>query len=181
MATANNDAPLAAELKLIAGLTVKIAEPLARYTSMKIGGPADYFIEVENDAALANLLGVLSRHQENFCLLGNGSNVLISDRGVRGAVIHLAGEFKQAQWREEDETARLNVGAACAVAQLVRASGAQRLLRFGICRRDSRQCRRCFIHERGSVRFRVRESRRSGRGDDAARRAASFGARADDV
>ena len=45
---------------------------------------------------------------------------LISDRGVRGAVIHLAGEFKQAQWREEDETARLNVGAACAVAQLVR-------------------------------------------------------------
>ena len=118
--TANNDAPLAAELKLIAGLTVKIAEPLARYTSMKIGGPADYFIEVENDAALANLLGVLSRHQENFCLLGNGSNVLISDRGVRGAVIHLAGEFKQAQWREEDETARLNVGAACAVAQLVR-------------------------------------------------------------
>ena len=63
MATANNDAPLAAELKLIAGLTVKIAEPLARYTSMKIGGPADYFIEVENDAALANLLGVLSRHQ----------------------------------------------------------------------------------------------------------------------
>ena len=56
MAPANYDAPLAAELKLIAGLTVKIAEPLARYTSMKIGGPADYFIEVENEAALANLL-----------------------------------------------------------------------------------------------------------------------------
>ena len=110
MATANNDAPLAAELKLIAGLTVKIAEPLARYTSMKIGGPADYFIEVENDAALANLLGVLSRHQEIFCLLGNGSNVLISDRGVRGAVIHLAGEFKQAQWREEDETVATECG-----------------------------------------------------------------------
>ena len=104
MATANDDAPLAAELKLIAGLTVKIAEPLARYTSMKIGGPADYFIEVENDAALANLLSALSRHRENFCLLGNGSNVLISDRGVRGAVIHLAGEFKQVAWREEDDT-----------------------------------------------------------------------------
>ena len=63
MATANYDAPLAVELKLIAGLTVKIAEPLARYTSMKIGGPADYFIEVENEAALANLLSALSRHQ----------------------------------------------------------------------------------------------------------------------
>ena len=120
MATANNDAPLAAELKLLAGLTVKSAAPLARYTSMKIGGPADYFIDVENEAALANLLSALSRHRENFCLLGNGSNVLISDRGVRGAVIHLAGEFKQAQWREKDDTPRVDVGAACAVAQLVR-------------------------------------------------------------
>ena len=66
MATADNDAPLAAELKLIAGLTVKIAEPLARYTSMKVGGPADYFIEVENEAALANLLGVLSSAPGKF-------------------------------------------------------------------------------------------------------------------
>ena len=120
MAAVNYDAPLAVELKLIAGMTVKSAEPLARYTSMKIGGPADYFIDVENEAALANLLRTLSRHRENFCLLGNGSNVLISDRGVRGAVIHLAGEFKQAQWREEDDTPRVDVGAACAVAQLVR-------------------------------------------------------------
>jgi len=59
MAPANYDAPLAADLKLIAGLTVKIAEPLARYTSMKIGGPADYFIEVEDEAGLANLLSAL--------------------------------------------------------------------------------------------------------------------------
>src|SRR5258705_9576852 len=109
MAPANYDAPLAVELKLIAGLTVKSAEALARYTSMKIGGPADYFIEVENDAALANLLGVLSRHQENFCLLGNGSNVLISDRGVRGAVITLAGEFKKTKRGGEETAARLNV------------------------------------------------------------------------
>jgi UDP-N-acetylenolpyruvoylglucosamine reductase len=35
---------------------------------------------------------------------------LISDRGVRGAVIHLAGEFKQAQWREEDDAIAANVG-----------------------------------------------------------------------
>src|SRR6185295_12701628 len=112
MAPANYDAPLAAELKLIAGLTVKIAEPLARYTSMKIGGPADCFIEVENDAALANLLRALSRHRENFCLLGNGSNVLISDRGVRGAVIHLAGEFKTVEWREAGDPIQVKAGAA---------------------------------------------------------------------
>src|SRR5689334_16133580 len=96
MTEAKHDVPLLAELKRIAGLKVKIAEPLARYTSMKIGGPADYFIEVETTAALAELLAALQRGREDFYLLGNGSNVLISDGGVRGAVIRLAGEFKRA-------------------------------------------------------------------------------------
>jgi len=120
MAKESNDSPLAAELKPIAGLKVKIAEPLARHTSMKIGGPADYFIEVERDAALTNLLPALNRHGTPFCLLGNGSNVLVSDRGVRGAVIHLVGEFKRVSWREENQTVRVDVGAAYAVTQLAR-------------------------------------------------------------
>ncbi len=120
MVTASNDSPLAADLKKIVGLKIKVAEPLARYTSMKIGGPADYFVEPENDEALANLLRVLHQYGESFCLLGNGSNVLISDRGVRGAVIHLAGEFKKTQWHEEGATAQVHVGAALAVTQLVR-------------------------------------------------------------
>ncbi|HEU4345798.1 MAG TPA: UDP-N-acetylmuramate dehydrogenase [Candidatus Binatia bacterium] len=108
------------ELKLIPDLTVKIAEPLARYTSMKIGGPADYFIEVEAEPALARLLPMLTRRGLPCCLLGNGSNVLISDGGVRGAVLHLAGEFKRVEWREEGEIVEAQVGAACAVTQLVR-------------------------------------------------------------
>lgn len=120
MAEAKQDAPLGAELKRIGGLKVKVAEPLARYTSMKIGGPADYFIEAENAPALAALLAALERGGENFYLLGNGSNVLISDLGVRGAVIRLAGEFKQVDWREAEESAEVDAGAACAVTQLVR-------------------------------------------------------------
>ena len=113
---------LAAELGSIAGLKVKLGEPLARYTSMKIGGPADYFIEAETDTALASLLALLRRHEMNFFLLGNGSNVLISDRGVRGAVIHLAGAFKQVEWREAGNAIAVKVGAAYAVTQLVRAA-----------------------------------------------------------
>jgi len=120
MAEAKHDAPLLAELKQIVGLKVKVAEPLARYTSMKIGGPADSFIEAETVAALAALLAALQRGGENFYLLGNGSNVLVSDLGVRGAVIRLAGEFKQAEWREAGESAEVDAGAACAVTQLVR-------------------------------------------------------------
>jgi UDP-N-acetylmuramate dehydrogenase len=120
MIKTSDDSLLAAELKQIAGLRVKIDEPLARYTSMKIGGPADYFIEAQTDAALASLLPLLNQHAMNFCLLGNGSNVLISDRGVRGVVIRLAGEFKKIQWADDGERVHVNVGAAYAVTQLVR-------------------------------------------------------------
>ena len=114
-----NETALARELKLITGVKIKVSEPLARYSSMKVGGPADFFIEVENTAALTRVLRILNRNGTNFCLLGNGSNVLISDRGVRGAVIHLAGEFKQVEWQEGD-IVWVGVGAAFAVTQLVR-------------------------------------------------------------
>jgi UDP-N-acetylmuramate dehydrogenase len=120
MAKVNNESALMQDLREIPGLRVKLAEPLARYASMKIGGPADFFVEVENGAALAQLLPLLKRHRTPLCFLGNGSNVLISDRGVRGAVIRLAGEFKRAEWREEGETVWLEAGAACALTQLVR-------------------------------------------------------------
>lgn len=119
MSTAGDHSPLAPELKKISGVKVKIGEPLARYTSMKVGGPADYFVEVENEAALAELVRVLNRHRESFWLLGNGSNVLISDRGVRGAIIRLGGEFKKTRWDEAD-TAKVTAGAAVSIGQLAR-------------------------------------------------------------
>lgn len=114
------EAPLARELRLIGGLSLKLSEPLARYTSMKIGGPADFFIDVENAAALTRVLQTLDEYGTSFCLLGNGSNVLISDQGVRGALIHLRGEFKKVEWRQEGNTVGVRVGSAFAVTQLVR-------------------------------------------------------------
>ena len=119
MSNTGDHPPLAPELKKISDLKVKTGEPLARYTSMKVGGPADYFVEVENEAALAELLRLLNRHQENFWVLGNGSNVLISDRGVRGAILRLGREFKKSRWDEAD-TATVTTGAAVSIGQLAR-------------------------------------------------------------
>jgi len=120
MAVAEDDSPLVRELRSLPGLRLKLAEPLARFTSMKIGGPADYFIDVEDGAALAAVLPLLRRHDTPVCLLGNGTNVLVSDRGVRGAVLHLGGEFKKVVWHDEGDSVRVAVGAAYAVTQLVR-------------------------------------------------------------
>jgi UDP-N-acetylmuramate dehydrogenase len=120
MAKTNDEGLLAGDLAAIIGARLRRDEPLARYTSMKIGGPADYFIEVDSGAALAEVVIAVRRHQLPLWLLGNGSNVLISDRGVRGAVLHLTGEFKKVEWRDAGDTIEVAAGAACAVTQLVR-------------------------------------------------------------
>lgn len=63
-------------------------EPLARFTSARIGGPADIFVEVATADELAEVAMRLWRADQAFTLLGGGSNMLISDTGIRGVVIH---------------------------------------------------------------------------------------------
>ena len=109
---------LSAELSRIAGAAVKVREPLARYTSFKVGGPADYFVEAHTSRGLAACLRVLEGRGVPVLLLGNGSNLLVSDRGVRGAVLRLRGEFRRVRWHAH--AAGADVGAALAVSRLVR-------------------------------------------------------------
>jgi UDP-N-acetylmuramate dehydrogenase len=68
-------------------------EPLSKYCSFKIGGPADFFIEILNEQALLEFLKVMSGGK--FYVLSGGTNVLFSDKGYRGAIIRLAGDFRK--------------------------------------------------------------------------------------
>ena len=63
--------------------------PLSRFTSFRIGGPADMLLEPRNKAELAALLPYLHEHGIGHFLLGAGTNVLFSDKGLRGVVIRL--------------------------------------------------------------------------------------------
>ena len=116
----SGETPLVDDLRLISGLRVKVHEPLAPYTSIKVGGPADYFLEVEDRAALVATLRLLNRYGISVHLLGKGSNVLVSDLGVRGAVLRLGKGFKQIAWQEKEGKLLVSVGAAYPVTQLVR-------------------------------------------------------------
>src|SRR5512141_1271989 len=60
---------------------------LAPYTSARIGGPADVLITAESADELARILKLLQKLDLEYLLLGGGSNVLVSDRGVRGVVV----------------------------------------------------------------------------------------------
>jgi UDP-N-acetylmuramate dehydrogenase len=69
------------------GDKVKENVSLAPYTSARIGGPADVLITAESADELARIVKLLWKLDLDFIMLGGGSNVLVSDRGVRGVVV----------------------------------------------------------------------------------------------
>jgi UDP-N-acetylmuramate dehydrogenase len=62
-------------------------EPLAPYTTFKIGGPADLYYEARSAEELAQAVTAARRHDVPYFVLGLGANILVGDRGVRGLVI----------------------------------------------------------------------------------------------
>ncbi len=69
------------------GPRVRRDEPLARYTAMRIGGPADLLLVCESVAELRQTVAAAAAHGVPWIVLGGGCNVLVSDQGLRGLVI----------------------------------------------------------------------------------------------
>jgi len=67
---------------------VRFAEPLAPYTSLKVGGVADAMLFPKSTAEIVTALSWIHRHRLPFFVLGKGSNLLIKDGGIAGVVIH---------------------------------------------------------------------------------------------
>jgi UDP-N-acetylmuramate dehydrogenase len=79
----------------LAGPRLKRDEPLAPYTTFKIGGPADLFFEADTADALADAILTARAAEVPYFVLGLGANVLIADKGVRGLVIrNVASHFR---------------------------------------------------------------------------------------
>ncbi|MBQ8947248.1 MAG: UDP-N-acetylmuramate dehydrogenase [Lachnospiraceae bacterium] len=68
-------------------------EDMAVHTSFRVGGPARLMLTVENRDELKNLVVYFNRTGHKYFILGNGSNLLVSDKGYDGIVIRLSGEF----------------------------------------------------------------------------------------
>jgi UDP-N-acetylmuramate dehydrogenase len=71
-------------------LEISTQEPLKPYTTFKIGGPARYFARVETLEALRQALQFAAERRLALFILGGGSNILVSDHGFDGLVIHVA-------------------------------------------------------------------------------------------
>lgn len=70
-------------------------EPMSAHTSFKIGGPADIMAEPINERVLAQIIGFCNEREIPFYVVGNGSNLLVSDLGINGLVIHIGGGFDE--------------------------------------------------------------------------------------
>ena len=69
---------------------IRRAEPMARHTTLRVGGPADVYAEPAAEADLAAVLKFCGAHGVKFFILGRGSNLLVRDGGFRGVVLCLA-------------------------------------------------------------------------------------------
>ena len=97
------------------GIPVAVGEPMSRHTTFQIGGPADRFAAVETLPQLKALLQALESQGLPYLVLGKGSNLLVGDRGFRGAVLLLSGDFKKVEQREEG---LLRAGAGASLASV---------------------------------------------------------------
>ncbi len=94
------DGDLIDALRAIPGLELRPGEPLARYTTFRIGGPAELLVGVASERALGRLLELLAARGVPYQLLGLGSNVLIPDEGLAGVVLRLERGFRRVRLEE---------------------------------------------------------------------------------
>lgn len=73
-------------------------EPMSKHTSFRTGGNADTFIKVESAEDIINII----KEYYNPIFIGNGSNLLVSDDGIRGTVVQIYDEFNQISLKEEN-------------------------------------------------------------------------------
>jgi UDP-N-acetylmuramate--alanine ligase len=120
------DLQIAHQLREIMGAgAVTLYEPMSQHTTLRVGGPAQFWIEPQTYGGLANVLGFCSANRLPVMIVGRGSNLLVRDGGIPGVVIHLAkGDFSLIRVKDLE----IEAGAGVRLKQLV---GAARQARIG--------------------------------------------------
>ena len=89
-------------------------EPMKKHTTFQVGGPADYFITPGSTEELRAVLELCREEGIPFFILGHGSNLLVSDQGYRGAVIHIGKAFSEIR----TEGTRVTAGAGAMLSRV---------------------------------------------------------------
>ena len=101
---------------------IKYNEPMAKHTSFKIGGPAQCFINAESVEEIKQICKVASKNDINLTIIGNGSNLFVTDNGINGIVVKV--NIKKFELEFSNDDVSLIVGAGNKLGEI-----AQKLLR----------------------------------------------------
>jgi len=89
---------------------IRLYEPLSKHTTLRVGGPAQFWVEPETEAGFTSLVRHTINNNIPLMVMGRGSNLLIRDGGIRGVVVHLArGEFRKIEVNGGQITAGVGV------------------------------------------------------------------------
>lgn len=84
------------------GENVRRQEPMSLHTTFRIGGPADLFVTPGSIQAVADSIRICKETQTPYAVIGNGSNLLVSDTGYRGVIIQIGRNLKQVSVNGEE-------------------------------------------------------------------------------
>lgn len=84
-------------------------EPMKKHTTFKIGGPAECLISIEKEEELKEILKLANQNLIPLTILGNGSNVLVSDKGIKGITLTI--KIEKMEIQEKDSEIEITVGA----------------------------------------------------------------------
>lgn len=73
--------------------SIKVDEPMKKHISFKVGGPADFLVKPKTEEELSQVIKFAKKENIHFIVIGNGSNLLVKDGGIRGMVIELSDNF----------------------------------------------------------------------------------------
>lgn len=100
---------------------IKRNEILAKHTTFRIGGPADYFLTPSCGEQVKEIVALCKEQNIPFYVLGNGSNVLASDEGYKGVIIHIGtGMDRWQKISDENETVVITAGCGIMLAKLAK-------------------------------------------------------------
>lgn len=81
-------------------------EPMQKHTTFRVGGPADYFVMPETIEQVQKVVTLCKEEEIPYYIVGNGSNLLVSDKGYRGVIIQIGKRFGQIEVKENQITAQ---------------------------------------------------------------------------
>lgn len=95
---------------------ILLNEPMSKHTTFRVGGEASCFIRISDAGQLAALLPYLKKVEIPYFILGNGSNLLVGDKGYEGVILQIGSKMNRIQV----EDTRIKVGAGVLLSQIAR-------------------------------------------------------------